>query len=182
MIACLGWGSLVWDPRELPVLNGWFRDGPLVPIEFSRKSKNGRITLAVDERAQPIRVLWTQFAVNDLGAARVALKERESITTADWEPLVPAWTRGEPVPNALAGLASWAEAVGVEAVTWTGLGPKFDGKEARPSVDRVAGYLDTLRGPTRRFAEEYVRRAPAQIDTEYRREIEARLGWTPLPS
>src|SRR5690348_5301348 len=52
-IACLGWGSLVWDPRALPIQREWFKDGPFAPIEFTRKSTDGRITLVIDPSAHP---------------------------------------------------------------------------------------------------------------------------------
>jgi len=45
-IACLGWGSLIWSPRTLPVSGDWHTDGPHLPIEFSRQAADGRITLA----------------------------------------------------------------------------------------------------------------------------------------
>ena len=47
-IACIAWGSLVWDPRELPVTAVWRRDGPALPIEFARCSVDRRITLVID--------------------------------------------------------------------------------------------------------------------------------------
>ena len=179
MIACLGWGSLVWDPRELPVLRGWFEDGPMLPVEFTRKSNDGRMTLVVDPAARSIRVLWAQLQPTDLNAARLALKEREGISAKQWERLIPVWQTGEIAPGALPGLPSWAEAVGVDSVIWTGLAPKFGKEGHRPSIADVVRHLDGLRGMPREHAESYVRNAPAQIDTEYRREIEARLGWTP---
>jgi hypothetical protein len=43
-IAIVGWGSLIWDPRDLHLATA------ILPIEFSRISDNGRLTLVVDER------------------------------------------------------------------------------------------------------------------------------------
>jgi hypothetical protein len=40
-IAILGWGSLIWDPRDLPISGPWQCGGSVIPIEFSRISENG---------------------------------------------------------------------------------------------------------------------------------------------
>lgn len=46
----LGWGSLLWDPRELPREGVWQRGGPQLTLEFSRVSRDGRLTLVIDRR------------------------------------------------------------------------------------------------------------------------------------
>ncbi len=35
-IAILGWGSLIWDRRDLQIAGDWQQGGPVLPIEFSR--------------------------------------------------------------------------------------------------------------------------------------------------
>lgn len=47
-IAILGWGSLIWDKRNLRLAGEWQVGGPVLPIEFSRVSGYGRLTLVID--------------------------------------------------------------------------------------------------------------------------------------
>lgn len=175
-IACLGWGSLIWDPRSLPIQRRWFEDGPFVSVEFTRQSSDGRITLVIESTAAPVRVLWAVMLPTELQAAREALRDRESITGNKWMSRIGSWQRGAPPP--IPDLSDWAQAHGLDAVIWTALGPRFNNQERSPTVDEVVEYLRTLTGAVRDNAERYVRRAPRQIDTEYRRRIEAKLGWS----
>ena len=180
-IACLAWGSLVWDPRNLPIQRQWFNDGPFAPVEFSRQSKDDRITLVLDEKAEPVRLLWARMTSPDLEQARRALSKREGITASDWKPLIGGWNMGDEPPNCIPSLPMWAQAHGIDAATWTALGPKFTEhgvtKKERPPPEWVLNYLQGLTGPPREVAEQYFRRTPPQIDTEYRRRVEATLGW-----
>lgn len=177
-IACLGWGSLVWDPRELPVRRHWFDDGPFAKVEFARQSNDGRITLVLTEGADFVRLLWAQMEVTELDVAREALRDREGITARDWAPLIGSWQRESPGPALIAELPSWASAHGIEALVWTALGPKSGDEPRVPSEDEVVAHLDSLRGSRRDNAERYIRCTPPQVDTKYRRSIEAKLGWT----
>ncbi len=47
-----------------------------------------------------------------------------------------------------------------------------------PSVDQVIAYLRCFTGTPRDRAKQYIEYTPRQIDTEYRRRIEATLGWS----
>ncbi len=179
-IACLGWGSLIWDPQTLPMASGWHTDGPQLPIEFARQSKEGHITLVVTEAASPVRVLWCELAAKTPKEGFTALVKRERITARDPSRVIGLWTMGQDPVGPIAGsIAGWAAAKSIDAVVWTALGPKFGGEDRIPSQDEVVNCLTGLGGDVRRRAEEYVRCAPAQISTTYRTAIETAIGWTP---
>lgn len=177
-IACLGWGSLIWDPRALPIRREWFKDGPLAPVEFTRRSSGGRITLVIDPSAKLMRVLWALMLPTDLQVAREALCDRENIKREDALSLIGSWQLRDKAPQNIPNLPQWAEDRGLDAVIWTALGPTFEKEEKSPSVAKVIQYLRARVGTERDHAKEYIERTPRQIDTDYRRQIEAALGWS----
>ena len=176
-IACLGWGSLIWDPRNLPIRRYWFDDGPLIPLEFARQSMDDRITLVISCDARPVRSLWALMDSDSLNDARKRLQRRERTTNPEH---IDDWSRGRLSPVSIPGLSEWAVARNVDSVIWTALPPRFNGEDDRqPRVEEVLGHLRALSGTKRDEAEKYIRRAPRQIDTAYRRRIEAELHWLP---
>lgn len=176
-IACLGWGSLIWDPRELPIQRTWFKDGPFIHVEFARQSGDGRITLVLELSATPVRSLWAVMDTNDVAVARTALRKREGILEKNEGSHIGSWSSGQPSPKLIPGLPEWAGSRGVHHVIWTALPPKFSDNDQTPTVEQVVQYLSCLTGAQRDNAERYVRFAPKQIDTAYRRRIEAVLQW-----
>jgi hypothetical protein len=175
-IACIGWGSLIWDPRTLPIQRKWFQDGPLIPVEFVRQSKDGRLTLVIEPSAKPVRSLWAIMDDTNLDTAIEALREREKTVTGK----IDHWSTGEETPMYIPDLPRWVTSRGIEAVIWTALGPKFNGTEDKvPTVEEAVQYLKVLQKKQRVKAEEYIRRAPVQIDTHYRKRLEAVFIWDP---
>ena len=175
-IACLGWGSLVWDPRELPIRRPWLDDGPLVRVEFARESNDGRVTLVLHPSARPVRSLWALMDAEDVEAARRHLGRREQIPERRWADLIVAWP--EDSSPCILGLEEWARARKLDGVVWTALGSNFD-EEGKSLETQVLRHLQSLCGTKRDEAQRYVRRAPRQIDTVVRQRIEAKLGWLP---
>ena len=182
-IACLAWGSLVWNPKDLPIQRRWFDDGPFAPVEFTRQSENGLITLVLDEKAEPVRLLWVRMTLSDVDEAMNALSTRERITASDWKSRIGSWCIGGEAPKNIPSLPMWAQAHGIDAAIWTALGPQYKKQgetnftKERPSPEWVLNYLQKLNGLRRDIAEQYFRCTPPQIDTEYRRRVEATLGW-----
>lgn len=114
----------------------------------------------------------------DLDVAREALRDREGLTSKDWAASIGSWRPNDPEPGLIGGLSAWALAHGIDAVIWTSLGPRIGNENRVPRDEEVVAYLKNLRGSRRDNAERYVRFTPAQVDTKYRRRIEADLGWT----
>lgn len=185
-IACIGWGSLIWNPGNLPIQNEWFNDGPLLPIEFTRQSSNGRMTLIIDKEATPVRTLWTLMTITKLDQAISALMVREGIKKEGLvESVLVSYeeqTKKEDseVDKIKLTISKWLKAQDLDAAIWTNLSFSNGTGKLRPSKQQVVEYLQTLNYETRKIAEEYIRKAPKQIDTEYRREIEMKLGWAHL--
>jgi hypothetical protein len=176
IIACLGWGSLIWDPRTLPLRRKWYTDGPFAKVEFARESKDKRITLVLEATATPVRVLWALMEASEIDGAKEALSAREDCDLKH----IGSWASGEKAPDLVIGLPEWAESRGIGAVVWTALPPKFGSVTSKcPSDVEIIAHLSGLSGAVRDNAEHYVRMAPRQIDTNYRRKIEAALHWVP---
>ncbi len=170
-IACLGWGSLVWNPGELPHRSQWHPDGPQVRVEFVRQSggEHGRITLVILSSAEQVASLWAEMNCADATAGKEALRIREGKPHRHH---IGLWESGNPDPRSLPGLTEWAAARDIDAVVWTDLPPKFQGEDGRvPTIEEVVAYLDALPDEAKAAAIEYIQRAPTQIDTAYRREI-----------
>ena len=180
MIACLGWGSLIWGTGTLPV-GDWQCDGPSVRVEFLRQSRNRRLTLVLHASAEPVSSLWAHMTVDSLDNATKALAKRESIPIKNAEKDIGCWSSGCEDPPNIIDLGSWASERGIDHVIWTALGPKFADKPGdAPTEDQAIEYLNNLSGDHRSRAEKYVRCAPQQICTAYRLRIERCLGWTPV--
>jgi len=178
-IACLGWGSLIWNPRELPIQRQWFEDGPMIRAEFLRWSKTGAITLVLHDTGTKVRSLWAVMDTNDVAVAQKALAVREGVGKK--LDRIGVWNASQPSPDLITDLPEWAAARGISSVIWTALKPKFRDEEGEvPSAEQVLAHLRELRGAERVVAERYIRRTPRQTDTAYRRAIEAEIGWTPI--
>lgn len=175
-IACIGWGSLVWSPGVLRCKGAWQLDGPALPLEFARTSKDGRLTLVLTDGATTVPSLWVELDYADPQSAKDALQGREGTGPLS----VGLWPGPPPRYKVGAGeIAKWAEDKGLDAVVWTALPPKFanaDGK-APGSADAAVAYLRGLDAETSTKAREYIEQAPPQIRTAYRTAFEEQLGW-----
>jgi hypothetical protein len=176
-IAILGWGSLLWDtrPKFVPFLSQcgpWFRDGPSLPLEFSRisKSRGGALTLVVDPEN------GTETVVSYCVSARIRpsdaiedLRVREGPTRNEWiGSFRPPYERSKYYP----ALYTWASVHGFDDVVWTDLPPDVRAFGKPFSVDAAVAYLEGLDADGRTMAQEYIRRAPDFVRTPVRRALQ----------
>ncbi len=177
-IACLGWGSLIWDEtRPFAIRSDWLLDGPRLPIEFARQSQGDRLTLVIEPTVGTfVQVLWALMEAKTLDGAVMELKNRECKKLA--LPCVHHWCVGDSADDSSSGVAGWAKTKEMDAVIWTSLGPRFNKDERPPSEDEAVAYLYALtKNGIEAKAKEYFQNAPIQIETAYRARIRKELGW-----
>jgi hypothetical protein len=175
-VAIIGWGSLIWRPGDLAYdrLLGWRAGGPRLPLEFSRLSSDGRLTLVIDPRSGVM--VPTRFATSSLATLdRVIrnLADREGISDDGLIGFVD--TSGETgragAPGVIADLSTWTRDNGFSYTVWTDLTAKTGF-----TLEWAMTYLQELRGVKLKRAREYILRAPQEIRTP----LKSRLidcGW-----
>lgn len=179
-LICIAWGSLIWHPGTLPVNEAWRPDGPALPVEFARQSRDNRMTLVICDEGAPVTTFWASLDVASLSAAKEALAAREGIGPDNIARSIGFWSAGSQSPGRAASLvAAWAQGRDITGAVWTALKNRLGGITRMPSSAEVVRHLSGLKGAEKEAAEEYVRRAPAQISTAYRAAIEEALGWKP---
>jgi hypothetical protein len=130
-IAILGWGSLIWDKRDLPIVGDWQMHGPVLSIEFSYISSDGRLTLVIDEKnGTAVTTQFARSACDNLNDAVASLRKREK-TTKERIGFVNLmsnterdWSR-QHHPTACDRIKAWARTHNWEAVVWTALTSNF---------------------------------------------------------
>lgn len=170
-IAIVGWGSLVWDPRELPRESFWQKPGPALPLEFARVSRDGRLTLVIDPDCG--RQCETYYALSprtDIKDAISDLRLREDTISnrVGFVDVENAQERGQH-PAVVATVKEWAETSGFSGVVWTDLAANFPEQTAMSfSVENALAYLTGLPLSARLHAEQYILNAPPEITTPIR--------------
>jgi hypothetical protein len=177
-IGILGWGSLIWNPRDLPFSGKWQQDGPVLPIEFSRISDNGRLTLVIDERhGADVPTRYAPSPRPTLDEAVADLQRREGCPPENIGFVEVATRRLSPRaaerhPTACESIRAWASKKGFDAVVWTALGRRFKDRINVPfSPAAAVRYLQGLPAPQQESALEYIRNAPPEVMTPVRRAV-----------
>lgn len=173
-IACLGWGSLIWDPRKLLTKGEWKLDGPKIPLEYKRQSGDGRLTLVIDFQSDPLTTLWMAMGTDDLVEAIESLRSREKTNVLHIGSVLSSEVSSDPLRSVI---VTWAKERNLDAVIWTNLSAKFNEKAIGPTLEEAVEYLKSLNGEKFDSAKEYVRKTPSQINTHYRQKFMAEFGW-----
>lgn len=175
-IVILGWGSLIWQPKDLAFNKefGWKQNGPILPIEFARISTNGRLTLVITEEGTEVTTLYALSNHHDLNEAILNLVVREG----SGKKSIGYYYKNNNAffsinLNIKSNIEEWIKQTDFDAVIWTDLPEKLESKDPLE-------YLKSLTGNKSTLAEEYIRRTPTQIKTALRTKIEEELNWKPI--
>jgi len=181
-IAILAWGSLVWNCGDLAIETAFEPNGPLLPIEFSRVSGNGRLTLVIDEESgASCRTCVAVSALPSLKTAIENLRVREGMPSVKGVGFIDRLSGQRSAkaidrhPHAVEAIHAWATTNRYDAAIWTALGSNFSDRAGEPfSVEAAIRYLAAQDKATLDKALTYIRRAPAEVQTPVRAAVNMR--------
>ena len=174
-IAILGWGSLIWEPRDgfKENIGPWWEGGPILPIEFSRisSSRNGALTLVIDlDNGSNIQTKYTLSKRKNPEDTACDLRTREGtvIRHIGLIDLKTNFFRGH-WSFIIDKIKLWAVENKLRAVVWTDLPPNYTeetGNLFEPG--KAIEYLKTLKDEGQQSAKEYINNAPSEVQTPLR--------------
>ncbi len=189
-IAIIAWGSIIWDPQGLPKEGIWLDDGPELKIEFSRISKNARLTLVIDTiiKGSLVRtkhVLSPRTSIDDAVQDLVA-REETTKKNIGWVNLTDETSSKSVYPEQAdvhETIAKWCKQRKYEGAVWTALLPSFEKNMGKVfSTDEALSYLRTLPINVRKEAIMYIRKTPSCVQTEFRRRAEKEIDEQAVPA
>ena len=179
-IAIIAWGSLIRDPRSLQYVGDWQPGGPSLSLEFSRVSKDCRLTLVIDgEYGRQVPTRFVRSKRRNLKDAIADLRDREGtiwsrIGYVDKNTaLNSADTFSQPEPT-FRTIEEWTKANDFDAAIWTALPPSFQEQTGKKfTVEEAAKYIQNLPKCARKVAIEYLEKAPKEVVTPLREHLAA---------
>ena len=180
-IAVLGWGSLIWNTGDLKIAGGWQTGGPQLPIEFSRISSDGCLTLVIDpQNGANVTTRYSTSVFENIDEAIENLSRRENMPSTKNVGFVNLNTGEQKSHNAdvAVNIREWAHQNHFDVVIWTDLPSNFASKRqlAQFTVETAVAYLQNLCGETAQKAREYIQKAPEEVNTPVRRKLQE-SGW-----
>lgn len=170
-IALLAWGSLIKNPGCLStLLFNWENDGPKLPIEFARKSNDGRLTLVIFDNYKTIpdrwiKTHWCFMYPSSIEYLISFLAKREKCSLNMIMSFYPKndFTSKDKI---LKSINVWALEKEIDAVIWTNLPATFNNE------DEILSYVLSLKSYIYREASKYIFSTPIQTKTYLRNKIE----------
>ena len=179
-IAILGWGSLLWDKSQNDFEDhheDWRLDGPILKLEFSRKSSSrlNDLTLVIDPaHGQECQVAYAlskrgnlEQAIADLCPREKTKEKHIGFAFADGS------RRKGRDANSIDVVIRWANARSVDVVLWTDLPGGFDDVPKKGFVNAAVNHVQGLSPEGKAMAAEYVWRAPEFVVTSLRETLQA---------
>jgi|ERR1043166_637971 hypothetical protein len=178
--AILAWGSVIWDPRNLRFRGKWELGGPKLKIEFSRVSKDARLTLVIDTtNGVEVPTRFAESSRPSLLDTVADLRDREGtimrcIGFTDISGDHASVCEHSEHSYAHDIVRTWLKASDYEAAVWTALRSNYKEQQSQAfTVPHAVSYIHGLPRAPRENALEYIRNAPSEVDTPLRKALVA---------
>ena len=142
-----------------------------MPVEFSRLSRDCRLTLVIDyENPNPVETRLVLSPRVDLEHAIEDLSQREGTSKSNIGFVDKRHNDNSGHQRMCSDIGKWLDQADFDAVVWTALSSNFKSEVGREfSIPAAVSYLQGLPQSTKKLALRYIANAP--VDTPLRRKL-----------